>query len=109
SNPRNRQIAQPGMNMGQVKQMQMVIGNGGNPFRQYVRQNVGNLNGYNAIQNVKNQVVQNAVQNPGVQNVRNQNGLIIFLGIANQNVYPNRNGNIVAAWAEDNGNGYNGN
>nr|GEX69093.1 hypothetical protein [Tanacetum cinerariifolium] len=30
SNPKNRQIAQPGMNMGQDRQMQMVGGNGGN-------------------------------------------------------------------------------
>nr|GEX80060.1 hypothetical protein [Tanacetum cinerariifolium] len=45
SNPRNRQIAQPGMNMGQDRQMQMVGGNGGNQFRQYA----GNLNGYNAV------------------------------------------------------------
>ncbi|GJW00987.1 hypothetical protein Tco_1556238 [Tanacetum coccineum] len=35
SNPRNRQIAQPGMNMGQDRQMQMVEGNGRNQFRQY--------------------------------------------------------------------------
>ncbi|GJW34962.1 hypothetical protein Tco_0057882 [Tanacetum coccineum] len=90
SNPRNRQIAQPGMNMGQDRQMQMVGGNGGNQFRQYVGQNVGNQNGYNAVQNVGNQVVQNAVQNLGVQNVGNQNGLIVVLGIANQN--PNGNG-----------------
>nr|GFB76951.1 putative reverse transcriptase domain-containing protein [Tanacetum cinerariifolium] len=33
SNLRNRQIAQPGMNMGQDRQMQMVRGNGGNQFR----------------------------------------------------------------------------
>nr|GFB69408.1 hypothetical protein [Tanacetum cinerariifolium] len=45
SNPRNRQIAQPGMNMGQDRQMQMVRGNGGNQFRQYAGQNVGNHNG----------------------------------------------------------------
>nr|GEZ94422.1 hypothetical protein [Tanacetum cinerariifolium] len=44
SNPRNRQIAQPG-------------------------QNAGNLNGYNAVQNVGNQVAQNQrVQNDGNQN-----------------------------------------
>nr|GFA44739.1 hypothetical protein [Tanacetum cinerariifolium] len=43
SNPRNRQIAQPGMNMGQDRQMQMVGGDGGNQFRQYVRQNARNL------------------------------------------------------------------
>nr|GEV95943.1 retrovirus-related Pol polyprotein from transposon TNT 1-94 [Tanacetum cinerariifolium] len=55
SNPRNRQIAQPGMNMGQDRQMQMVGGYGKNQFRQYARQNVGNLNGYNAVQNVENQ------------------------------------------------------
>nr|GFC88841.1 hypothetical protein [Tanacetum cinerariifolium] len=51
SNPRNRQIAQPGMNMGQDRQMQMIGGNGGNQFRKYA----GNLNGYNAVQNVGNQ------------------------------------------------------
>nr|GEZ47017.1 hypothetical protein [Tanacetum cinerariifolium] len=55
SNLRNRQIAQPGINMGQDRQMQMVGGNGGNQFRQYAGQNVGNLNGYNDVQNVRNQ------------------------------------------------------
>nr|GFC37028.1 hypothetical protein [Tanacetum cinerariifolium] len=66
SNPRNRQIAQPSMNMGQDRQMQMVGGNGGTQFRQYSGQNIGNQNGYNVVQNVENQVVQNAVQNLGV-------------------------------------------
>nr|GEY44382.1 reverse transcriptase domain-containing protein [Tanacetum cinerariifolium] len=47
SNLRNRQIAQPGMNMGQDRQMQMVGGNGGNQFRQYAGQNAGNLAEYN--------------------------------------------------------------
>ncbi|GJY26637.1 retrovirus-related pol polyprotein from transposon TNT 1-94 [Tanacetum coccineum] len=107
SNPCNRQIAQPSMNMGQDRQMQMVGGNGGNQFRKYAKQNVRNKNGYNAIQNVMNQVVQNAVQNLGVQNVGNQNGLIVVLGIANQN--PNVNGNVVAARVEGNANGNNGN
>nr|GEY51626.1 hypothetical protein [Tanacetum cinerariifolium] len=51
SNPHNRQIAQPGMNMGQDRQMQMVGGNGGNQFRQYAGQNARNLNGYNDVQN----------------------------------------------------------
>ncbi|GJU73624.1 hypothetical protein Tco_1265029 [Tanacetum coccineum] len=88
SNPRNRQIAQPGMNMGQDRQIQIVGGNGGNQFRQ-------------------NQVVQNVVQNPGIQNVGNQNGLIVIPWIANQN--PNRNGNVVAARIEGNANGNNGN
>ncbi|GJR21491.1 hypothetical protein Tco_0970018 [Tanacetum coccineum] len=45
SNPRNRQIAQLGMNLGQDNQMQMVRGNGGNQFRQYARQNFRNQNG----------------------------------------------------------------
>nr|GFD19188.1 hypothetical protein [Tanacetum cinerariifolium] len=54
-NPRNRQIAQPGMNMGQDRHMQMVGDNGGNQFRQYAGQNVGNLNRYNDVQNVRNQ------------------------------------------------------
>ncbi|GJT39212.1 retrovirus-related pol polyprotein from transposon TNT 1-94 [Tanacetum coccineum] len=107
SNPRNRQIAQPGMNMGPDRQMQMVGRNGGNQFRQYAGRNVGNQNGYNAVQNVRNQVVQNAVQNQGVQNVGNQNGLIVVPGITNQN--PNGNGNVVAAQTEGNSIRNNGN
>nr|GFC22921.1 hypothetical protein [Tanacetum cinerariifolium] len=87
SNPKNRQIAQPGMNMGQDRQMQMIGGNGGNQFRQYA----GNLNGYNVVQNVRNQVAQNPrVQNDGIQN---QIG----------------NGNFVAVRAEGNAAGHNGN
>nr|GFC05155.1 hypothetical protein [Tanacetum cinerariifolium] len=49
SNPRNRHIAQPGMNMGKDRQMQMVEGNGGNQFRQYAGQNAGNPAGYNDV------------------------------------------------------------
>ncbi|GJY51194.1 hypothetical protein Tco_0442041 [Tanacetum coccineum] len=68
SNPRNRQIAQSGMNLGQDN--------------------------------------SNAdVQNLGVQNVTNQNGLIVVLGIANQI----GNGNVVAAQVEGNAVGNNGN
>nr|GFB73867.1 hypothetical protein [Tanacetum cinerariifolium] len=78
SNPRNRQIAQPGMNMGQDRQMQMIGGNDGNQFRQYAGQNARNLNGYNE-----------------VQNVGNQNQI--------------RNGNLVAARANGNAAGPNGN
>ncbi|GKF95867.1 hypothetical protein Tco_0288602, partial [Tanacetum coccineum] len=33
----------------------MVGGNGGNQFRQYAGQNVGNPNRYNTVQNVRNQ------------------------------------------------------
>ncbi|GKB65310.1 hypothetical protein Tco_0921496 [Tanacetum coccineum] len=50
---------------------------------------------------------QNAVQNLDVQNVGNQNGLIVVPGIANQNL--NGNGNVVAARAEGNTIGNNGN
>nr|GFD17172.1 hypothetical protein [Tanacetum cinerariifolium] len=52
-------IAQPGMNMGQDRQMQIVGGNGGNQFRQYTGQNAGNPTGYNDV--IRNQVIQNAV------------------------------------------------
>nr|GFA55684.1 hypothetical protein [Tanacetum cinerariifolium] len=80
SNPRNRQIAQPGMNMGQDRQMQMVGGNGGNQFRQYAGQNAGNLNGYNAVQNVGNQVAQNPrIQNDGNQNQIGNGNLVVVL------------------------------
>ncbi|GKD78019.1 hypothetical protein Tco_1340640 [Tanacetum coccineum] len=48
-----------------------------------------------------NQVVQNL----GVQNVGNQNGVIVVSGIANKN----GNGDVVAARAEGNANGNNGN
>nr|GEU41273.1 hypothetical protein [Tanacetum cinerariifolium] len=53
----------------------------------------------------KEVIQMEAVQNPGVQNVRNQNGLIVVLVIANQN----GNGNVVAARAEGNAIGNNGN
>nr|GFB24298.1 hypothetical protein [Tanacetum cinerariifolium] len=104
SNPKNMQIAQPGMNMGQDRQMHMVGGNGGNQFRQYAGQNAGNLAGYNDV--IRNQVIQNAVQNPKVQNIRNQNGLIGVQGNGNQNQIGN--GNLVAARAEGNAAGQNG-
>nr|GEX77260.1 reverse transcriptase domain-containing protein [Tanacetum cinerariifolium] len=78
SNPRNRQIAQPGMNMGQDRHMQMIGGNGGNHFRQYAGHNAGNLNGYNAVQNVGNQVAQNLrVQNDGIQNQIGNGNLVV--------------------------------
>nr|GEU73326.1 hypothetical protein [Tanacetum cinerariifolium] len=67
-----KEIAQPGMNMGQERQMQMVGGN---------------------------QVIHNVVQNPRIQMVGNQNGLIGIPGNGNQN--PNGNGNLVTARAEE--------
>ncbi|GJR32581.1 hypothetical protein Tco_1108813 [Tanacetum coccineum] len=68
--------------------MQMVGGNRGNQFRQYARQNVRNLNGYNTVQNVRNPVVQNAVLNPAARADGNDNGnngnqiWVILLGTA---------------------------
>nr|GFC60296.1 ribonuclease H-like domain-containing protein [Tanacetum cinerariifolium] len=42
SNPRNRQIAQPGMNMGQERQMQMIgAGQNGNQIRCYNCRGIG--------------------------------------------------------------------
>nr|GEY21226.1 retrovirus-related Pol polyprotein from transposon TNT 1-94 [Tanacetum cinerariifolium] len=81
SNPRNRQIAQPGI--GQDRQMQMVGGNGRNQFRQYVGQNAGNLAGYN------------------------DNGLIGVQWNGNQNQI--ENGNPVVARAKGNAAGQNEN
>nr|GEZ12870.1 hypothetical protein [Tanacetum cinerariifolium] len=78
SNPCNRQIIQPGMNMGQDRQMQMVGGNGGNQFRQYA----------------------------GAEYRESDwNGLIGVPGNGNQN----GNGNLVAARADGNAAGQNGN
>nr|GEW22278.1 hypothetical protein [Tanacetum cinerariifolium] len=77
-----------------------------NPCNRQIAQH-GNQNAYNDVQNAGNQVIQNVVQNPRIQNVGNQNGLIGIPGNANQN--PNRNGNLVAARAEGNATGHNGN
>nr|GEW70925.1 hypothetical protein [Tanacetum cinerariifolium] len=93
--------------MGQDRHMQIVGGNDGNQFRQYVGQNVGDLNGYNDVQNVGNQVIQHAVQNSRIHNVGNPNGLIGVPGNTNQN--SNRNGNLIAARAECNATGHNRN
>nr|GFB80204.1 hypothetical protein [Tanacetum cinerariifolium] len=97
SNPRNRQLAQPVMNMGQDRLTQNVRGNGGSQFGQYAGQVAQNQQGFNAWQNGGIQGVQNA----GVQSGGNQNGLVIVSGIANQN----GTGNVVAARAGGTGNG----
>ncbi|GJS43050.1 hypothetical protein Tco_0568093 [Tanacetum coccineum] len=73
SNLRNRQIAQPVMNMGQDTQMQMVGGNGGNQFR-YL--------------------------GSGYSECWESECTYCCLGIANQNANWNGNGTFVAAWAE---------
>ncbi|GKG55771.1 retrovirus-related pol polyprotein from transposon TNT 1-94, partial [Tanacetum coccineum] len=49
----------------------------------------------------------NAIQNSSIQNVGNPNGIIVVLGIANQNTNQNGNGNVVAAQAEGNAIGNN--
>nr|GEU54010.1 hypothetical protein [Tanacetum cinerariifolium] len=99
SNPHNRQIAQPVMNMSQDRQTQNVGGNGGNQFGQYVGQVAQNQQGYNAWQNGGIQGAQNAAQNVGVQSGGNQNGLVVGPGIANQS----GTGNVVVARAEGTG------
>nr|GEW90465.1 hypothetical protein [Tanacetum cinerariifolium] len=81
------------MNIDQDRHMLMVDDNVRNQFRENAVQNVGHLVGHNA------------VQNQGTQNVWNQNGLIVVIGIANQH----GNGNVVAARAEGNSNEINGN
>nr|GEZ74329.1 hypothetical protein [Tanacetum cinerariifolium] len=71
SNPKNRQIAQPGMNMGQDRQMQIVGGNGGNQFRQYA----GNPAGYNDVIRIQNQIGNgNLVAARAKGNATEQNG-----------------------------------
>ncbi|GJZ62870.1 copia protein [Tanacetum coccineum] len=64
----------------------MVGGNGGNQFRQYARQNVGNQNGYNAVQNVKNlnvngNVVVARAEGNGNENNGNQIRCYNYLGL----------------------------
>ncbi|GKD16709.1 hypothetical protein Tco_1205867, partial [Tanacetum coccineum] len=93
----NRQIAQPGMNLGQDNQMQMVRGNEGNQFRQYTGQNNGNGNVVAA------QIAQpgmNLGQDNQIQMVRGNEGNQ-FRQYTGQNVRnQNRNGNVVAAQVE---------
>nr|GFB27553.1 hypothetical protein [Tanacetum cinerariifolium] len=89
SNPRNRQLAQPVINMGQDRLTQNVRGNGRNQFGQYVGQVAQNKQGFNAWQNGGIQGVQNA----GMQSGGNHNELVVVPGIANQS----RTGNVVAA------------
>nr|GEU95070.1 hypothetical protein [Tanacetum cinerariifolium] len=55
SNPHNRQIAQPDMNMSQDRQIQNVRGNGGNQFGQYAGQSGGNQNGLVVVPRIANQ------------------------------------------------------
>nr|GEZ14681.1 hypothetical protein [Tanacetum cinerariifolium] len=100
-NPRNRQLAQSVINMGQDRQIQNVGGNGRNQFRQYAGQVAQNQQGFNAWQNGRIQGAQNA----GVQSGGNQNGLVVVPGIANQS----GTGNVVAARAEGVQNGGNQN
>ncbi|GJT41653.1 hypothetical protein Tco_0941518 [Tanacetum coccineum] len=69
-------IAQPSMNMGQDKQMQMVGGNDGNQFRHSESES---------------------------SECWKSEWAYCCSGIANQN--PNGNGNVVATWAEGNANG----
>ncbi|GJS54799.1 hypothetical protein Tco_0628161, partial [Tanacetum coccineum] len=89
--PCNSQIAQPGINTSQDIKMQMVD------------DNVGNLVRHNVVQNDGNKVGQNAFQNPSILIVENMNGLSFVLEITNQY----RNGNVVIAPDEGNGNGIN--
>ncbi|GJT91353.1 retrovirus-related pol polyprotein from transposon TNT 1-94 [Tanacetum coccineum] len=72
SNPHNRQIAQPSMNIGQDRQMQMVGFNGGNQFRKYVGKNVGKQNGYNANLNGNGNVLAARAEGNAIGNNGNQ-------------------------------------
>ncbi|GJR08761.1 retrovirus-related pol polyprotein from transposon TNT 1-94 [Tanacetum coccineum] len=60
-----KEIAQPGMNLGQDNQMHMVEGNEGNQFKQYAGQNVRNQNGNGNV--VAARAVGNANGNNGNQ------------------------------------------
>nr|GEY52031.1 retrovirus-related Pol polyprotein from transposon TNT 1-94 [Tanacetum cinerariifolium] len=86
SNPRNRQIAQPVMNMSQDRQTQIVGGNGGNQFGHYAGQVAQNQQGYNAWQNGGIQGAQNAglrVQEMGINpGATTTEDWVILLGIA---------------------------
>ncbi|GJW31598.1 hypothetical protein Tco_0051630 [Tanacetum coccineum] len=70
SNPHNRQIAEPGMNMGQDKQMYTVRGNGGNQFRQLIV--ILGIANPNANQNGKGNVVAAQAEGNGNGNNKNQ-------------------------------------
>nr|GEX65351.1 hypothetical protein [Tanacetum cinerariifolium] len=71
------------------RQIENVRENDGNQFGQYAGQVAQNQQGFNAWQNGRIQGAQNA----GVQSGRNQNGLVVIIGIAKQS----GTGNVVAA------------
>nr|GEU65742.1 integrase, catalytic region, zinc finger, CCHC-type, peptidase aspartic, catalytic [Tanacetum cinerariifolium] len=100
SNPRNRQLAQPVMNMGQDRLTQNVGGNGGNQFGQYAGQVAQNQMGWLLFQGLQTIVELNGgiqgIQNAGMQSGGNQNGLVVVPGIANHS----GTGNVVAARAK---------
>nr|GFB70197.1 hypothetical protein [Tanacetum cinerariifolium] len=79
----------------------MVRANGGNQFRQYAGQNARNPTGY------EHGSRQTNADGWRVQNVGNPNGLMGVQGNGNQNQIGN--GNLVAARAEENAAGQNGN
>nr|GFB26169.1 hypothetical protein [Tanacetum cinerariifolium] len=61
--------------MAQDRQMQMVGGNGGNQFRQYAGQNIGNPTGYNDVIGNQNQIGNcNLVAARAEENTSGQNG-----------------------------------
>ncbi|GJX38799.1 retrovirus-related pol polyprotein from transposon TNT 1-94 [Tanacetum coccineum] len=80
--------------------MQMVGGNSGNQFRQYVGQNVGNQNGYNAVTSVRNQVVRCSFKGGNffrwLRMLENQTGLIVVSGIVIR--IQNGNGTVQSNW-----------
>nr|GFC56337.1 hypothetical protein [Tanacetum cinerariifolium] len=93
SNPRNRQIAQPGMKMGQDRQMQMIRGNG-------IQNHIGNGN-LVAIRAEGNAAGQNANQIRGFHQTQGAGRLL------NRNQIGN--GNLVALRAAGNAAGHNEN
>ncbi|GJW05922.1 hypothetical protein Tco_1568345 [Tanacetum coccineum] len=78
----------------------MVGGNSGNQFRQYVGQNVGNQNGYNAVTSVRNQVVRCSFKGGNffrwLRMLENQTGLIVVSGIVIR--IQNGNGTVQSNW-----------
>nr|GEW95813.1 hypothetical protein [Tanacetum cinerariifolium] len=73
SNPRNRQIAQPGINMGQDRQIQMVIQN---TVQNPRVQNVGNPNGLIGVQGNGN---QNQIGNADLDEIEEVNANCILM------------------------------
>nr|GEX94468.1 hypothetical protein [Tanacetum cinerariifolium] len=105
-NPRNRQIAQPSINLDQDRQMKMVGGHGGISLNSILGRMLEIRMGIMQyrMSRIRLFIMQFRIHVFRMLEIK----IGLLLGIANQNVSQIRNGNVVAVRAKGNENGNNG-